>query len=93
MEKRLLVVEVDRKQVWFNTGSRVVKLNTLRLLPSIIDNDERDIMTLLKSLTTFSTGGPPGVLITEYITSTDFRQCSEEFKRAKEEKIKSLFKR
>lgn len=70
----LMVLEVQGKQVWVNTGTRVVKQNISRVLPSIRDDDEREIMSLLKSLAKFSPGGPPGVILTEYINGNDPQQ-------------------
>lgn len=61
----LLFVEVYEKQMWINTGRRVLKLNISRVLLPIVDKEECDIMTLLKSLTTFRAEGPPGVWTTE----------------------------
>lgn len=69
----LMLLEVQEKQDLVKTGTRMMKPNISRVLPSITDDDERKIMSFLKSLAIFSIGGPPGVLLTEYITVTDPR--------------------
>lgn len=70
----------------------MVKLNISSMLPFIIDDDEHDILTLLKLPTTHSPEGPAGVSTTEYLTNNDTRQWNEEFKTAKEENSSVLFK-
>lgn len=93
METKTASTEVSAKQVWVDTGNRVVKLNISRVLPSIVDDDERDIMKLLKSLITFSTGDPPAIMATGYILDADPRQWSAGLTRAKADEVNILFKR
>lgn len=48
---------------------------------------------MLKSASKFSTGGPPEILLTEFIVANVPRQWCTEFKKAKQEEIDRLLKR
>lgn len=58
-------MDIYGKNGWINTEIRAVKLNISRVLPIIMEENNHKIMTLLKSLNKFRTGGPAGILITE----------------------------
>lgn len=55
----LRVVDIDGKYVWINTGQKVLKLHIARVLSKVTNDDDREIITLLKSMSIFSTGGRP----------------------------------
>lgn len=64
-------MDTDRRQTWVRTGASVVKLNISPGLPSIDIGYEREIISLLNSLRTFSIGAPPGILLTEILFEGD----------------------
>lgn len=64
-KQRLLVLDVNGKQVWVNYGNRIVKQNITRMFPSFVDNGGQEVILLLKSLSSFAAGEPPGILLTE----------------------------
>lgn len=83
MEKLHLVLEVPGKQVFVISGDRVVKPNITRVLPAIVDDNEQEILSLLKSLSTISTGGPLAVIAAKYITENDPIQWSKGFQKVR----------
>lgn len=89
-KQRLKRLEVQGKNVWVYTADRVVKLKISRVLPTADDNQERKIINLLKSLSTFSTGGPLGIIPTELIAGKDQKQCNAGFQKAKKNEIDGL---
>lgn len=70
----------------------MAKLNFTRVLLAIVDADEQEIISLLKSLSTFSTGGPPGMMKTEYITGDGPRQRINAFQKAEKVGITGLLR-
>lgn len=73
-KQELKFLEVPEKQVLVSTGNRVVKLNISRVLHTVSNNNERDIMEPLRSISTFSAGEPPETFLTDYIFGDDPRQ-------------------
>lgn len=63
-------------------------------MPPIVDeNDEIEIMTRLQSPCTFSAGGPPEVLFTEYIVGNNPRQWIPKYRESKNDELDGLLKR
>lgn len=63
------------------------------MLLSIVHDCERYIMKLLKLLTTFSNGRPPGVITTRCISDNDQRQWYAGLSTAKEDELIDAFQR
>lgn len=87
------VVDIDGKQACINTGHNVMKLTIRRILPEITNGECRKIMTLLKSMNVFSTGGTSRVLITELLKPNSPRIFSQIFDEARAKEIDGLQKR
>lgn len=70
-----------------------MKLHIASVLTMVINDDDRKIITLLKAMTIFSTGGPSDVLIAEIIKVNDRRRLSEQFDEARVKEIDGLLRR
>lgn len=87
----LIVLEKQEIQVWVDTDTLVVQRYISMVLPSIISDDERKIVSLLNALVTFSTSGPPRVLLTVSITGKDPRHWSKGLQKARRDEIEGHF--
>lgn len=72
--RNLRVVEVDGKHACINTGTRVVKLQIATILLNVTNNDDNEVVSLLKEINIFSTGGPPKILIIEVLKPNNPRR-------------------
>lgn len=88
----LRIVNIDRKHAWINTGQRLVKPHIAGVLPKLSNDDSREIISMLKAMETFSTGGPSGVLITQVMKPNDPRGLSSKFNEKKMKRRSGLLK-
>lgn len=60
------------------------------VLSTIMDNDKRDMLSIVCTTEQFKTGEPPGILMPEVITDDDLRSGAESFRKAKENETEGL---
>lgn len=87
------VVVVYGKHVCINTGKRIVNLHIVMILPDITFDDDWEVISLLKAMSIFSTGGPSRILIIEVLKPNDPKGLSARFDEARAHKIYGLLKR
>lgn len=60
------------------------------MLLEIEDNDENEVVALLRSMKHFATGGPPSIYITEILSPNDRRGYTPAFEAAAFKEMKGL---
>lgn len=70
-----------------------MKLHIARVLPDMIDDDDREIVTVLNARSIFPTGWPSTVFITEVLNPKDPWGWTKQFDEAKAKKIDCILKR
>lgn len=64
-------MNIERKHTWISNGQRVLKLHNSKILPKGSNDDDREVIPILKAMKPFSTGGPSGIIITEVLKPND----------------------
>lgn len=72
---------------------RVVKHNVTRILRTICNDDDKDIINMLKCMKTISTREPSWILIAEILNPNNLRILSQEFYKEKEKELDCLVER
>lgn len=63
----------DKITVVSNRQKRMARPQIARIIPDFKNDNDSEICRLLRSLTPFQTGAPPGIIIPEVITPSDWR--------------------
>lgn len=74
---------VNREEVSINTETRDVKLDIARVLPTVDDDHEPEIMNVLSTNQQFKTGGPPESVLFEDIGKGDPRSTGKKLTKTK----------
>lgn len=61
-----------------------------QVLPEFNNEDKRDIIQLLIGIKKLQTGGPPGIILTKFLSLDDWRRWIPKFYTARKQEIRGL---
>lgn len=85
-------MKTDRKPPCISTDNRVVRLNIIGMMKTILSEDDREISKFLKSMNVFTTNEPRRVLTTELVNTNDHRTRSYKLETTMIEEINGLIR-
>lgn len=89
----LTVLDVDGKLIWINTRARIVRLNLLRVRTSLTNNDEKEVVTIMKSMEQFKSNSYNEISVVEVISDDNPSSWNKELINAKKKEINGLIRK